>query len=142
MTTYCHSRGHEIQPFRAETSQADLDDLRQRLARTRWPDQLPDAGWDYGVPLGYLQELVEYWRSSFDWRAQEERLNAVPQFITAIDGQRIHFFHVRSPEPSALPLVMTHGWPGSVAEFLGVVGPLSDPRAHSADPGDAFDLVI
>jgi epoxide hydrolase len=111
-------------------------------ARTRWPDEQPAPGWDYGVPLGYLRGLAEYWRDSYDWRAWEAALNAYPQYTTEIDGQRIHFLHVRSPEPDALPLLLTHGWPGSVAEFLEVIGPLHDPRAHGGDPADAFHLVI
>ncbi|HKE50011.1 MAG TPA: epoxide hydrolase, partial [Actinomycetes bacterium] len=119
-----------------------LDDLWERLDRTRWPDELPGAGWDYGVPLGYLKELAGYWRSGYDWRAQEARLNAIAQFITTIDGQNIHFLHVRSPEPDALPLLLTHGWPESVAEFLKVIGPLSDPGAHGGNRSDAFELVI
>jgi pimeloyl-ACP methyl ester carboxylesterase len=131
-----------IRPFRIDVPQADLDDLRDRLERTRWPDELPGVGWNYGVPLAYLRELADYWRTGYDWRAQEARLNAIPQFTTAIDGQQIHFLHVRSPEPDALALVLTHGWPGSVAEFLDVIGPLSDPRAHGGEPADAFDLVI
>jgi epoxide hydrolase len=131
-----------IHPFRVDVPRADLDDLRARLGRTRWPDALPDAGWEYGVPLGYLADLADYWGSAFDWPAQEARLNTIPQFTTVIDGQNIHFLHVRSPEPRALPLVLTHGWPGSVAEFLKVIGPLSDPRAYGADPADAFHLVI
>ena len=97
---------------------------------TRWPDELPNAGWAYGVSLGYLRELAEYWRTGYDWRAHEARMNAFAQFTTQTDGQTIHFLHVRSPEPDALPLMLTHGWPGSVAEFLGVIGPLSDPRRH------------
>jgi pimeloyl-ACP methyl ester carboxylesterase len=132
----------EIRPFRIDTAEADLDDLRARLARTRWPDELPDAGWDYGVPLAYLQGLAEYWRTGFDWRAQEARLNGLPQFTTTIDDQTIHFLHVRSPEPDAMALVLTHGWPGSVAEFLDVIDPLTNPRAHGGDPADAFHLVI
>jgi len=132
----------EIRPFRVEIPQSDLDDLRARLERMRWPDELAGAGWAYGVPLGYVRELVEYWRTSFDWRAHEARLNACPQFTTVIDGQRVHFLHVRSPEPEALPLICTHGWPMSVFEYLDLVGPLSDPRAHGADPADAFHLVI
>jgi hypothetical protein len=131
-----------IQPFRIAIPQTDLDDLRERLARTRWPDELPDVGWTRGVPLGYLQELAEYWRSTYDWRAWEAKLNAYPQFTTTIDGQRIHFLHVRSPEPDATPLIITHGWPGSVVEFLDVIGPLTNPRAHGGDPADAFHLVI
>jgi epoxide hydrolase len=131
-----------IQPFTISIPQADLDDLHARLARTRWPDELPGVGWSYGVALGYLKELAEYWRTSYDWRAWEARLNQFPQFTTAIDGQNIHFMHVRSPEPDALPLILTHGWPGSIVEFLEVIGPLSNPRAYGGDPADAFHLVI
>src|SRR6266540_2688741 len=131
-----------IRPFRIDVPQADLDDLHQRLARTRWPDQLPGAGWDYGIPLGYVKELAEYWRTTYDWREHEAELNQYPQFTTTIDGADVHFLQVRSPEPDALPLVVTHGWPGSVAEFLDVVGPLSDPKAHGDDPSDAFHLVV
>jgi epoxide hydrolase len=131
-----------IIPFRADIPQADLDDLQQRLGRVRSPDELPDAGWDYGVPLGYTRELVEYWRNGFDWRAQEARLNEHPQFITEIEGQRVHFLHVRSPEPGALALICTHGWPMSVFEYLDLIGPLTDPRAHGGDPADAFHLVV
>lgn len=132
----------QIQPFTINIPQASLDDLRDRLARTRWPDELPGVGWSYGVSLGYLKELAEYWRTAYDWRTWEARLNALPQFTTEIDGENIHFLHVRSPEPDALPLILTHGWPGSVAEFLDVIGPLSNPRAHGGDPADAFHLVI
>jgi epoxide hydrolase len=103
----------DISPFRIDVPQTVLDDLQERLARTRWPDQLPDAGWNYGVPLGYVRELADYSRSDYDWRVWEARLNEHPQFTTTIDGQNVHFLHVRSPEPKALPLVMTHGWPGS-----------------------------
>jgi pimeloyl-ACP methyl ester carboxylesterase len=131
-----------IQPFQIDVPAAQLDDLRDRLARTRWPDELPDVSWDYGVPVGYLKELASYWRTAYDWRAREARLNGYPQFTTTINGQNIHFLHVRSPEPGALPLVMTHGWPGSVAEFLDVIGPLSDPRAYGGNAADAFHLVI
>ena len=131
-----------IRPFRIDIPQADLDDLRDRLARTRWPDELPGVGWSRGVPLGFLKELARYWRDGYDWRKHEARLNELPQFTTTIDGQTIHFLHVRSPEPQALPLVLTHGWPGSIVEFLDVIGPLADPRAHGGDPADAFHLVI
>lgn len=131
-----------IRSYRIAVPDAALDDLRQRLERTRWADELPDVGWSYGVPVGYLRELAEYWRSTYDWRAQEAGLNALPQFTTTIDGQNIHFLHVRSPEPDALPLVITHGWPGSIVEFLNVLGPLSDPRNHGGDPADAFHLVV
>ncbi|MCP3138426.1 epoxide hydrolase family protein [Pyxidicoccus xibeiensis] len=131
-----------LRPFRIDIPQADLDDLRGRLARTRWPDEVPGLGWSHGPPLGYLKELVEYWRTAYDWRAQEARLNAHPQFTTTIDGQDVHFLHVRSPEPHAVPLLITHGWPSSPAEYLDVIGPLTNPRAHGASSADAFHLVI
>jgi epoxide hydrolase len=131
-----------IRPFRVDIPQADLDDLRERLHRTRWPDELPGVGWSRGVPLGYLQGLAAYWADGYDWRKQEARLNEHPQFTTTIDGANVHFLHVRSPEPDALPLLLTHGWPGSVVEFLNIIGPLTDPRAHGGDPADAFHLVI
>ena len=135
-------RGQDgIRPFRVEIPQAELDDLRERLDRTRWPAEGPGEGWSRGVPVGYLRELAGYWRDGFDWRAQEARLNRLPQFTTTIDGQPIHFLHVRSPEPDALPLLVTHGYPGSVVEFLEVAGPLTDPRSHGGDPADAFHLV-
>ncbi|HEX5503958.1 MAG TPA: epoxide hydrolase [Thermomicrobiales bacterium] len=131
-----------IRPFRIAVPQADLDDLRDRLARARWPDEVPGVGWSRGVPLGYLQELAEYWRTAYDWRKWEATLNRYPQFTTTIEGQHIHFLQVRSPEPDAFPLLLSHGWPGSVVEFLDVIGPLGDPRAHGGDPADAFHLVI
>jgi pimeloyl-ACP methyl ester carboxylesterase len=131
-----------ITPFRIDIPQTDLDDLRTRLARTRWPDELPGAGWTHGVPLDYLTELTTYWADEYDWRAHEARLNEHPQFATDIDGQNIHFLHIRSPEPGALPLLLTHGYPGSVVEFLTLIQPLADPRAHGGDPADAFHLVI
>jgi epoxide hydrolase len=131
-----------IHPFHIDIPQADLDDLRDRLARTRWPEELPGVGWSRGVPLGYLKELAEYWRTAYDWRAWEAKLNALPQFTTKIDGTNVYFIHVRSPEPDALPLILTHGWPGSVIEFLDLIGPLTDPRAHGGDPTDAFHVVI
>jgi pimeloyl-ACP methyl ester carboxylesterase len=135
------SGGGEIRPFRVEVAEADLEDLRDRLGRTRWPGQLPGVGWGRGVPLDYLRELAGYWRDGYDWRAQEARLNQVPQYTTVIDGQPIHFLHARSPEPDALPLIVTHGYPSSVVELLELVGPLTDPRAHGGDPADAFHLV-
>lgn len=131
-----------MRPFRVDIPQTALDDLHRRLDATRWPDQLPFTGWERGVPLGYLKELAAHWRESFDWRAVEARLNSFPQLITEIDGADVHFLHVRSPEPDALPLVLTHGWPGSVLEFLDVIGPLTDPVAHGGDAADAFHLVI
>lgn len=131
-----------IQPFRVAIPQADLDDLHDRIARTRWPDQLSGVGWRRGVPRDYIQGLADYWRTGYDWRAWEAKLNAFPQFTTAIDGQNIHFLHVRSPEPDATPMMLIHGWPGSIVEFLEMIGPLTDPRAHGGDPADAFHLVI
>jgi epoxide hydrolase len=131
-----------ITPFRINVSDDDLEDLRTRLARTRWPDELPEVGWRYGVPVGYLKELAEYWRTSYDWRRYEAELNGFAQFTTQIDGANVHFLHVRSTEPDALPMIITHGWPGSIVEFLKVIGPLADPRAHGGDPADAFHLVI
>jgi epoxide hydrolase len=131
-----------MRPFRIDIPQSDLDNLKQRLADTRWPSELPGSGWDRGVPPDYLKELAEYWQTSYDWRAAESRLNEFPQFITEIDGTNVHFLHVRSPEPDAVPMILTHGWPGSFAEFTEVIGPLTDPRAHGGDPADAFHLVI
>ena len=131
----------EFSPFTVAVPDATLTDLHDRLARTRFPEQIDGAAWDYGTELGYQRELVGYWRDHFDWRAQEARINAFDQFTTTIDGARVHCIHQRSPEPDALPLVVTHGWPGSVVEFLEVIGPLTDPRAHGGDPGDAFHVV-
>ncbi|BDT89216.1 epoxide hydrolase family protein [Nocardia cyriacigeorgica] len=131
-----------ITPFRIDIPQSDLDDLHRRLDVTRWPAPLPGDDWDTGVPTGWLRELVAYWRNDYDWRAAERGLNEFPQFTTEIDGQLIHFLHVRSPEPDALPLILTHGWPGSIVEFLDLIGPLTDPRAHGGDPADAFHVVI
>jgi pimeloyl-ACP methyl ester carboxylesterase len=131
-----------IRAFCLDVPDSDLADLRDRLDRTRWPDELPGAGWSYGVPRDYLEQLVSYWRHEYDWRAAEARLNLWPQFTTVIDGANIHFAHIRSPEPAAIPLIMTHGWPGSIAEFTEVTGPLTNPRAHDGDPADAFHLVL
>ncbi|WP_036567617.1 epoxide hydrolase family protein [Nocardia sp. BMG51109] len=129
-----------FEPFRVEIPQRDLDDLRSRLAATRWPAELPDVGWRYGIPTRYVRELADYWRGGFDWRRAELALNAHPQFVTDIGGQRLHFVHVRSAEPGALPLVLVHGWP--FADFREVIGPLTDPVGHGGDAADAFDLVI
>jgi len=131
----------DIQPFKIEVSQSALDDLADRLARTRWPGELPGLGWSRGVPLAYIKELAEYWRTSYDWREQEARLNRFPQFTTTIDGQNIHFLHVRSPELDAMPLIITHGYPGSVVEFMKIIGPLTDPRSYGGDAADAFHVV-
>lgn len=128
----------DITPFRIDVPQQDLDDLRERLARVRWTDEVPGLDWSYGPPVGYLRELVEYWRDGYDWREQEARLNDFPQHTTEIDGENVHFLHVRSPEPAAQPLILTHGWPSSVAEYLDVVRPLTEPGGQ----GPAFHLVI
>src|SRR5215211_7274174 len=130
-----------VQPFQVSIPKADLEDLHERLASTRWPDELPGVGWSRGVPLGHLKELTEYWQKGYDWRLWEAKLNEYPQFTTTIDGQNIHFLHVRSPEPGALPLIISHGYPSSVVEFLSILGPLTDPRAHGGDPADAFHVV-
>jgi pimeloyl-ACP methyl ester carboxylesterase len=134
--------GSEIRPFRVDIPQADIDDLHERLDHTRWPSELPRVSWNRGVPVGYLKGLVQYWRTGYDWRAHEVRLNAYPQFLTEIDGQTIHFLHVQSSEPNATPLMLIHGWPGSFVEFIELIGPLTDPAAHGGDPADAFHLVI
>ncbi|NUP02223.1 MAG: epoxide hydrolase [Nonomuraea sp.] len=133
---------HEIRPYRVEIPQADLDDLRDRLRRTRWAPALPGTGWERGVPTGYLRDLAAYWADGFDWRAQEAAINVHPQFVTTIDGADVHVLHVRSPEPGATPLLLLHGWPGSIVEFLDLIGPLTDPVAHGGDAADAFHVVI
>mgnify|MGYP001330993218 CR=1 FL=1 len=115
-----------ITPFTIDVPAQQLDDLAARLARTRWPDELPDAGWDYGIPRRRIEALVDYWRTDYDWRAQETALNAFPQYVTEIDGQRIHFLHLRSGRRDALPLLLSHGWPGTFAEFVPVIELLAD----------------
>jgi epoxide hydrolase len=133
----------DIRPFIIEITEEDLSDLRDRLSRVRWAADVPGPDpEDYGVTLAWVRNLTEYWRDHYDWRAVEARLNQYPQFVTEIDGQDIHFLHVKSPEPGALGLILTHGWPGSVVEFLDVIGPLTDPRSYGKDPAGAFDLVI
>src|SRR4051812_29684958 len=130
-----------IRPFRIEIPSTDLDDLHDRLARTRWPDQIPGTdGWSRGVPVDYLKDLAEYWRTTYDWRRHEARLNDLDQFITEIDGQRIHFVHVRSPESDALPLILTNGYPSTFTEFADLVGPLTNPRAYGGHAEDAFHV--
>ena len=131
-----------IEPFEIQVPESALLDLKERLARTRWPEAETVADWSQGIPLAYVQELCAYWRESYDWRVVEARINALPQFVTTIDGVDVHFLHVRSPDDNAKPLVLTHGWPGSIVEFLKVIGPLSDPAAHGGDAADAFHLVI
>jgi epoxide hydrolase len=132
----------DVVPFLIEVPEEDLADLRRRLSRTRWPEPATADGWVQGVPLPYLQGLCAYWADGYDWRVVEARLNALGHFSTAIDGLPVRFIHVRSPHEGALPLIMTHGWPGSVVEFMEIIGPLTDPGAHGGDPGDAFDLVV
>jgi pimeloyl-ACP methyl ester carboxylesterase len=131
----------DIEPFRMAVAQEVLDDLRERLARTRFPAASPGQRWAYGTDLAYLQELCRYWRDEYDWRAAESRLNSFPQYLTVVDGQRLHLLHVRSPERDALPLIITHGWPGSIAEFAKIIGPLTDPASHGGAAADAFHVV-
>jgi pimeloyl-ACP methyl ester carboxylesterase len=131
-----------IRPFRVHVPQEAIDDLRRRLAATRWPDKETVADQSQGVQLTTMKELVRYWGTEYDWRKAEAKLNALPQFITNIDGLDIHFIHVRSKNPNALPLIVTHGWPGSVFEQLKIIDPLTDPTVYGGGPEDAFDLVI
>jgi pimeloyl-ACP methyl ester carboxylesterase len=129
------------QPFQIHATDAELDDLRRRLAATRWPEAEPVSDWSQGIPLAYLQEVCAYWGEKYDWRAREARLNAFPQFRSEALGLGVHFIHLRSPEASAMPLLITHGWPGSIVEFHKVIGPLTDPVAHGGDAADAFHVV-
>jgi len=138
--TLAMTTGNDVQPFTIDTPQELLDDLRQRLAHTRWPDEIAGTDWTYGTDLTYLQSFCESWQQ-FDWRAVEARFNQWPQVLTTIDGQQVHAINARSPEPNALPLIITHGWPGSVAEFIDIIDPLRDPRSHGGDPADAFHVV-
>src|SRR5438270_957537 len=131
-----------IRPFRINVPLENLVDLRCRIAATRWPDKETVADGSQGVPLAKLQELVHYWGTDYDWRKVESRLNALPQFVTTIDGLDIHFIHVRSNHPNALPIIVTHGWPGSIIEQLKIIGPLTDPTAYGGKAEDAFDVVI
>src|SRR3712207_1791996 len=136
------AEGNAIRPFRVDVPEEQLLDLRRRVAATRWPDRETVSDRSQGTQLAKLQELVRHWGTEYDWRKAEARLNALPQFLTEIDGLDIHFIHVRSPHADALPLIMTHGWPGSVFELLKTVGPLTDPAAHGGSAKDAFDVVI
>jgi epoxide hydrolase len=133
--------GGPLRPYRVEIPEEQLDDLHDRLRRTRWPEAETVDDWSQGIPLAYVQELCRYWAQDYRWRETEQRLNAFPQFLVAIDGLDHHFLHVRSPHPDALPLIITHGWPGSVVEFLKVIEPLTDPVKFGGDPADAFDVV-
>ncbi|MFB7715819.1 epoxide hydrolase family protein [Nocardia sp. NPDC056100] len=129
-----------FEPFRIDIPAADIDDLNARLAATRWPDELPGVGWNYGIPTAYIREIADYWRTEYDWRVHEAARNRLPQFVTEIDGQRVHFLHIRSKYENALPVVLVHGWP--FEDFTAVIGPLTDPVAHGGSPEDAFHLVI
>jgi pimeloyl-ACP methyl ester carboxylesterase len=142
--TFRSQRGDDasVRPFVVKISDAVLKDLRERLADTRWPDELTGGDWTYGANLGFLKQLVAYWHDQYDWRAQEREINRLPQFKTKIDGLDIHFVHKKSPEPSAFPILLLHGWPGTFLEFTRVLHPLSDPRRFGADPKDAFHLVV
>jgi pimeloyl-ACP methyl ester carboxylesterase len=131
----------EIEEFTIHVDDPVLDDLHQRLDRTRLPDQIDGTGWEYGVPVGYLRQLVDYWRNSYDWRAEEARLNSLDHYRTSIDHQKIHFVHARSPHPDARPLLLTHGWPGSVVEFLDVIPRLTHPERHGGRASDACHVI-
>ena len=130
-----------VTPFKVEVSDAVLKDLKDRLDNTRWPDEIPGSGWDYGANLDYIKELVEYWRTKFDWRAQEKLINSLSHFKTDVDGLGIHFIHEKGKGPNPMPLVITHGWPGTFFEMHKVIPMLSDPASHGGDPADAFDVV-
>jgi pimeloyl-ACP methyl ester carboxylesterase len=132
----------EICPFVVDVAQATLDDLQDRLARTRWPDEVEDAGWDYGANLAYMRDLVEHWRTSFDWRAEERAMNALPHFRAEVEGVGIHVIHMRGRGPAPMPLLITHGWPSSFVEMLALIPLLADPGAHGGDPADAFDVIV
>jgi epoxide hydrolase len=131
----------EVRPFEIRVDDAVLEDLHDRLAHTRFPDQIEGTGWEYGIPIDYLRELADHWRDDYDWRVHEARLNELDHFRTEIDGQSIHFVHARSPHDAALPLLITHGWPGSIVEFLDVIPRLTRPEDHGGDPADAFHVV-
>jgi hypothetical protein len=135
-------RDTAVRPFVVDVAQTDLDDLAARLARTRLPRPAPGDNWDYGTPNSYLSEMVERWRTRFDWRAQEARMNVFPQYLTEIDGQTVHFMHVPSAEPGATPLLLAHTYPGSFLDYLDMIGPLTDPVAHGARAEDAFSVVV
>src|SRR3954451_1247837 len=132
----------ELVEFRIQVADAELDDLRLRLSRARLPERETVADWSQGVPLAYVRDLCRYWADGYDWRSTEARLNSLPQFRTVIDGLGIHFLHVRSRHDDALPLVMTHGWPGSIMELLDSIGPLTDPTMYGGSAQDAFHVVL
>ena len=131
----------EVRPFEIAVDDATLEDLRQRLADTRWPDEIPGSDWDYGSNLAYIKELCEYWRTDFDWRAQEKKLNAFNNCKSVVEGLDIHFIHERGQGPNSMPLVITHGWPSTFFEMSKIIPLLADPGSHGGDPADAFDVV-
>lgn len=131
----------DIRAFRIHVDDAVLTDLRERLGSTRWPQQISDSGWDYGVDLVWMKELTEHWRTKYDWREHERRLNTLPQFKTQVDGIELHFLHVRSPHADARPLVLVHGWPGSFYEFYKLIPMLTEPEKHGGSASEAFDIV-
>ncbi len=131
----------EVTPFKIEISDEVLADLRHRLEKTRWPDEISGSGWDYGSNLDYIKELVEYWRTSFDWRAQEKKLNLFSHFKTNVDGLNIHYVHERGKGPNPMPLIITHGWPSTFFEMSKIIPLLADPGSHGGDSADSFDVV-
>jgi hypothetical protein len=141
-TIMSDTTGTTIRPFQVEIPQAELDELQRRIAATRWPTRELVGDREQGVQLAAIQELARYWSTEYDWRRCEARLNALPQFKTEIDGLDIHFIHVESAHENAMPLIMTHGWPGSIIELLETIGPLTDPTAHGGRAEDAFHLVL
>lgn len=130
-----------IKPYKIHIPQTEIDDLKERLKHTRWPDERKGVGWNRGVPVEYLKKIVHYWQTKYDWRKEEAKLNQYPQFVTEIDGQLIHFIHVKSPEPNATPLLINHGYPGSIVEMINIIAPLADPVSHNGDATDAFDII-
>jgi epoxide hydrolase len=131
-----------VSPYTIAVPEEILIDLKERLARTRWPEQIEGCGWEYGADVAYLRELCDHWANHYDWRAWERRLNSVPGYLCEVDGVDLHFWHVRGAGPNPMPLLLLHGWPGSIVEFLELIGPLTDPAAHGGDPADAFDVVV
>ena len=131
----------EIKPFRVDIPGEALEDLRQRLQHTRWPDEIADSGWNYGSNLAYMKELVDYWRTEFDWKKQEQVINRFSQYQVELDGLNIHFIHEKGKGPNPLPLLLIHGWPGSIVEFLDFIPLLTDPAAHGGDERDSFDVI-
>ena len=131
-----------VKPFKVQVAPVVLKDLKDRLARTRWPDEIPAAAWDYGTDMAYLRELLDYWQHDFDWPTQERLLNSHPQFMADVQGKGLHFVHVKGKGPNPVPLLISHGWPGSYFEMYKIIGPLSDPESYGGDPFDAFDIVV